>query len=179
MLATTVDAAPSRTGRPDIYHLNAWDCSEPLSLHHFSVKECHQQPADQDLVEVGLVQEKPTYKLRGYRCRVQMTVHRFICGAFSYEKPVLTAGGLDHSYLVDADECKQMVRDKLFRPRPTAKFTLEIPGETFVRDITLGATSVEGGDETCQGTTAVVDGKTIFRLVEIRNYLVEVQPRTS
>ena len=115
--------------------------TEPLSLHHFSVKECHQQPADQDLVEVGLVQEKPTYKVRGYRCRVRMTVHRFICGLFSYEKPIMTAGGLDHSYLVDADECKQMIRDKLFRPRPTAKFTLEIPGETFVRDITLGATS--------------------------------------
>ena len=176
VLATTVDAAPSRTGRVDTYHLNAWDCSEPLSLHHFSVKECHEKPTDKDLVEVGLVQEKPTYKVRGYKCRVRMTVHRFICGLFSYEKPIMTAGGLDQNYLVDADECKQMIRDKLFRPRPTAKFTLEIPGETFVRDITLGATSVEGGDETCQGTTAVIDGKTISRLVEIRNYQVEVQP---
>ena len=85
VLAAAVDAAPSRPGRPDTYHLNAWDCSEPLSLHHFSVKECHQEPASQDLVKVGLVQEKPTFKVRGYRCRVSTTVHRFICGLFSYE----------------------------------------------------------------------------------------------
>ena len=122
VLATTVDAAPSRTGRPDTYHLNAWDCSEPLSLHHFSVKECHQEPASQDMVKVGLVQEKPTFKVRGYRCKVSMTVHRFICGLFSYEKPVMTAGGLDQSYVVSADQCRQMVHDKMFRPRPAVVF---------------------------------------------------------
>ena len=142
------------------------------------MKECHHEPASQDLVKVGLVQEKPTFKVRGYRCRVSTTVHRFICGLFSYEKPVMTAGGLDQSYIVNADQCRQMVRDKMFRPRPAAKFALELPGETFVRDGTLGATSVEGGDETCQGITTMVDGKTISRLVEIRNYLVEVQPET-
>ena len=82
----------------------------------------------------------------------------------------------DRNYVVSADQCRQMVRDKMLRPRPSAKFALELPGETFVRDVTLGATSVEGGDETCQGITTMVDGKTISRLVEIRNYLVEVQP---
>ena len=178
VLAATVDAALGRTGRPTTYHINAWDCSEPLSLHHFSVRKCHNEPASQDLVKVGLVQEEPTFKVRGYRCRVSTTVHRFICGLFSYEKPVMTAGGLDQSYLVNIEQCRQMIRDKAFRPRPAAKYALELPGETFVRDVTLGVISVEGGDETCQGVTTMVDGKTIKRLVEICNYLVEVQSET-
>lgn len=173
-----VTAAPSQPGGPATVHLAAFDCSQPSSVHHFSVLGCQANPVSGAMTRVGLVQRNPTHKIKGYKCNVKMTVSRFICGAFSYEKPVMTAGGLDQSYPLSVSECKRLIKDKAFRPRPTVKFAVDIPGKTLVSDVTLGAVSLEGGDESCQGVTTMINGRTVDRVVEVRTYVVELQPET-
>ena len=159
--------------------LDVWDCSKPVatavyagntfcSAHEHADLHDQQQPAI-------LAQIVTRHKAAGFRCEVRRTTRSHICGAFSYEKalPYLTE---TTQVQLSANECRNLKHYGIFRDSSTGHEQQGLlgVGTWHFTAAVRGLEYVDDGDTTCQGVTAMIDGRRIDRLVQTAEYTVAV-----
>ena len=122
-----------------------------------------------------LAQAVTRHRADGFKCEATCPTHSHICGAFSYEKALPSLTSTTQLQLSES-ECREIFYNGVFRDPETGHKERDLKGEgVFHFSASVrGVEYIAGGDTTCQGVSAVIDGQVIDRLVQTAEYTVRV-----
>ena len=151
---------------------------QPCSINQYDVHEICAQPKRPPWTENWLLLRDGHQERKGFRCRVSVSTHKYLCGVWGHLKPA-DVPEIQHEIYVAPDWCRNMVQTRIFRPPDSNDAYPVIVGKTNIFPIQArGALLIQDGKLTCQGQEMKIQGNLLKDVYESREYKVLITEET-